>query len=784
MAKNLYFDPVASHPQPGESGKPPAWLESTSVVGERTVRVDAYERVTGTAVYPSDVRLPDMLYGAILGCPHPHAKLTRLDTAEAARTPGVRDLISHKTSGANPKWPWTDQGEADDAPESVTEARLFDTELFFEGEAVCAVAADTPQACWDALRKVKAEYEKLPFVSHPVEALTKGAPKARPDNPDGNRASPPQTYSRGNVERGFSEASAVVERDYLTRCLLHTPLEPHGAAAAWDGDELTIWESTQGVYAVREKVAQVLGLPLSKVRVLGHYVGGGFGSKLETSKYSIMAALLAKRTGRPVKLFLPREQTYLTMGNRPESAMRLKMGADGEGRLTAISFEGTGASGAFPSGGTSLLDWLAKDLYACGNVETRLNDVLINAQPARPFRAPGYPQCSWAVEQAVDELARKLDMDPVELRLKNIPDRSQGREGQPPYTTTGLAECLRRGAEAFDWAEARKRTREQDRSGRYLRGVGAGACNWFLGNGFPPSTVIVSLNADGTVVVNAGASDIGTGSKTVFAVVAAEEMGVTPESVRVENADTGTTHYSRPSGGSKTLPTDGSATRLACVDLKRKLLDWAAEDLDAPRSGLLFRGANIQTYDETKKIAVTDLSHLKSHQTAIGIGHKSPGPDGKVVVPFGAQFCEVEVDRETGEVRLTRFVASHDSGRVIDRLTYDNQVGGGIVMGIGLGMLEERVLDGPTGKLCTRNWHDYKLPTIMDAPPEILSEPIEMPDPEANAIGGKGLGEPVTVPTAAVIANAVFDACGVRLTESPVNAPALVAALAGRKEAA
>jgi xanthine dehydrogenase YagR molybdenum-binding subunit len=747
--------PVPETPEPG--AEPAAWGK-TRIVGASLPRVDGYERVSGTAVYPSDVILPGMLYGAILRSPHPHARVIKVDTAQAATMPGVRAVLSAATPGADLEWPW----------DKEVKSKLFDPHCRFEGEAVAAVAADTPYQARDALRAIRVEYEVLPFVVDERRALEAGAPQV---HGGGNRVKPAQTYSRGDVAQGFAEADVVRERQYRTEAELHTPMELHGCVANWEGNALTLWESTQGVYAVQAGVAEVLRMPLSRVRVIGHYVGGGFGSKLRPGKYSVIAALLAKQTARPVKLFLSREETFLAVGNRPPANMRLKAGVKRDGSLTALEFTATATGGAYPAGGTSLLDWLVRDLYLCPNVRTETADLYIHAGPARPFRAPGHPQCSWALEQMMDELAEVIGMDPVELRLKNIPELSQGREGSPPYTSTGLRACLEQGAEAFGWRQTRKQAAVREGNSRLRRGVGMACCLWAAGGGRPPSTAIVKLFADGSVNLNLGASDIGTGTKTVMALVVAEELGVDPGVIRIENADTGTTQYATPSGGSKTVPTEAPAVRAAAVELKRQLLEMAAEDLGVPAAGLDFEAGEIVVRaDRAKKIALTAISRLQKRGLAVGVGYRGPNPEGKVVNPFAAQFCEVEVDTGTGEVRILRFLGTSESGRVMDRLTFDSQVHGGITMGIGLAMTEQRLFDGSqTGKLVNKNWHDYKLPTMLDVPPELVSVPIDRPDPEANLVGAKGLGEPTTIPTAAAVANAVCHATGVRVTNSPID---------------
>ena len=765
--KGIYYveGTLPETPLPGK--EPPPW-KATSVVGKPLPRVDAYERVSGAAVYPSDVRLPNMLHGAILRCPHPHARVRRVDTSAALKVPGVRVVVS----GATP--------EADLVfkKDPVGDIRLFDSICRYEGDAVAAVAAETPYQAWDAVNAIRVDYEVLPFVADERRALQPGA---APVHPKGN-LSKKDGYERGDVARGFAAADVVLEATYRTECELHTPLEPHGCVASWDGGSLTLWESSQGVYAVQSRVAEVLKLPLARVRVIGHYMGGGFGSKLEPGKYTIIAAVMAKLSGRPVRLFLTREETYLSVGNRPPTNMTVKAGVTRDGTLTALEFTVLGTGGAYTAGGTSLVDWLARDLYTCPNVRTSGTDVFINAGPARAFRAPGHPQGAWALEQMMDALAEAIGMDPVQLRLRNIPSFSQAREGNPEYTSTAFRECLEQGATAFGWEQARRDARAQNVQGHIRRGVGVAGGLWFAGGGRPPATVIVKLFPDGSANLNMGASDLGTGTKTVMAMVVAEELGITPEAVQVENADTGTTQYAYPSGGSKTVPTEAPATRNAAVQVKQKLLAMAAEALNVDLAELDYRGREIVSRrDPATRIAVQELDALKRQGGVVGIGYRGPNPKNKTIHPFAAHFCEVEVNTRTGELKILRFLAAQDSGRVMNRLTYDSQVIGGIAMGIGLATTEMRVLDaGQTGKMVNRNWHDYKLPTALDVPAEVTCLPIEPVDTEANNTGAKGLGEPATIPTAAAVANAVYHATGLRITDTPIHPLQLAQRLADR----
>ncbi|MFH0823185.1 MAG: xanthine dehydrogenase family protein molybdopterin-binding subunit, partial [Pseudomonadota bacterium] len=728
----LYFMEGFSVPETPAPGEDPAPWKETRVVGKPIPRVDAYERVSGRAVYPSDVILPNMLYGAMLRCPHPNALLKWMDVSKAKKMPGVFGVIPGSASWTNIDWSYRGKGKT----------KLFDLHCRYEGDAVAAVAADTPYHAWDAIRAIEVGYQVLPFVSDQRKALDPKAPKV---HDEGNLVGKPEAYQRGDVNKGFAEADIVLEQEYATTALLHTPLELHGCVAKWDGDQLTIWESTQGVFAIQEEMAKALKLPLSKVRVINPYMGGGFGCKLQPGKHTACAAILARMTGRPVKFFITREETYLCTGNRPANIMTLKAGIKKDGTLTALQFTASGESGAYPAGGVQLLDFQIRELYSCPNVKCECTDLYVNAGPARPFRAPGHPQASWALEQMLDALAEKAMLDPVDLRIKNIPTHSQSAAGNPPYTSTGFKKCLEEGAEAFGWTE-RRAAGKTEKKGRIRTGVGVAGATWFMGGGRPPSTVVVRLFADGSANLNMGASDLGTGTRTIMAMIVGEELGIKPNKIQIESADTGTTQFTPPSGGSKTVPSDGPATRAAAVHVKQQLLEMAGRDLKVKPEELTIVSGKVQgKNDPSKSVKISDISELKTRGVIIGVGYKKPNPPDRAIHPFGAQFCEVKVDTLTGEVEITRFVSANDSGRVMNRLTYDNQVRGGVIMGIGLGLIEGRVLDpGATGKLCNKNWYDYKLPTALDVPPEIISVPVDPHDTEANSIGAKGLGEPVT----------------------------------------
>jgi xanthine dehydrogenase YagR molybdenum-binding subunit len=695
------------------------------------------------------------------GVPHANANVRKIDLSAAAKMPGVR--ASSRTACRRRTSLAVGRGQTDQ-PSLRSHCR-------YHGDEVAAVAAETPYQAWDAIRAIKVDYEVLPFVATEDDALKPGAPEVQAG---GNQVGTPSKYERGNVEEGFKSADIVLERTYSTACEIHAPTEPHGCAARWDGKQLTIWETTQGVYPVQSGVAGALRMPLSHVRVIGHNMGGGFGSKLSASKYAVMTAILARKTARPVKLFLPREQTFLSMGNRPPARMTVKAGVKKDGTLTALQLTALTTGGAYSGGGN--VDYVFRELYKCPNVRSEGSSVYIHAGPQRAFRAPGHPQGAWALEQMMDELAEALRMDPVELRLKNITTVSQTRKNIP-YTTTGLADCLREGAKAFGWAEARTKAKS---IGHVRRGVGMAAGMWQGGSGGPPSTVIVKVFADGSANINMGASDIGCGTKTVMAMIVAEELGIPLDRIQIEHADTGTTQYATASGGSKTIPTESPTTRAAALEVKQQLTALAAEQLKvAPGDIALRNGEAIAISDPAKKVALSAISGLRRQGVVVGVGYRGPNPADKAINPFGAHFAEVEVNTLTGEVRIVRFVAAQDSGRVMNFLTYENQVIGGITMGAGLAMMEERILDrATTGRMVNMNWHDYKIPTAMDVPADKTVVPIDLKDKECNSTGAKGLGEPATIPAAPAIANAICHAIGVRVADTPMNPARIIEMLA------
>ena len=728
----------------------PRWDKDAklTVAGTRQTRVEGEEKVTGRARYAYDMRLPGQLYACILRSPHPHARVVKVDTSRAAALTGVRAVVSATDA---PKIQWFE------------ESTLFDPRVRYVGDEVAAVAADSEEIAEDALRLIEVEYEPLPFVVDLVAAQKPDAPQLHDDKP-GNLPSEPKKYSRGDVEAGLREASVVVDEVYTTQVVLHNCFEPHGCTVSWEGDQLTLWDSTQSVFDVRALVAERLELAEHHVRVVKQHMGGGFGSKQVAWKHTVIAALLSKGSGRPVQLMLDRHAENLSSGNRNATRQHLRIGATADGTLTAIDLQAEQQAGAYMVGGEgSDTSGIFQTLYRCENVHTEQRAVYTNTGPAVAFRAPGHVEGAFALESAMDELARRLKIDPVELRRKNYTELHQPRD--VPYTSPdSLRACYDACTEEFGWSSYQKPTAD----GQKRRGIGFAAHDWG-GSGYPPGYAWVKLNTDGSVDVVTGTQDIGSGTRTGLAMVAAEELGMPLESIALHLGDTANGPYAPVSSGSATQATIGPAIRAAAADAKKQLLDAAATFLEVAADKLSIRDGRIWVEGEPNSpVSVANVTNRITPHMIQGHGARGPNPEDKAIRTFGAQCVEVEVDTATGEVTVLRVVASHDCGRVINPTMVDSQIIGAVTQGLGYALIEERIVDYRYGVVLNANLEEYKIPTVADIP-EIIHAMVDLPDPEANPTGAKGIGEPPLIPTAPAIANAVYDATGIRVHSLPIS---------------
>ncbi|HEV8688416.1 MAG TPA: xanthine dehydrogenase family protein molybdopterin-binding subunit [Gaiellaceae bacterium] len=715
------------------------WPEGPgAVVGRPARKVDGYERARGEARYTADVLLPGMLQTAVLRSPHARCRVRRIDLARASEAPGVRGVIG------------------------PGEIEWLTGEPNYEGEPVAAVAADTSAQARSAVELIEVEWEELEPLLDPEEAV-----RRRSFIGDVKR------YERGDFERGLAEADVVVEAEYRTQTVLHNSMETHQAVCEWRGEGLDVYVSTQNIWGVRDDVAEAFDLPPDKVRVVCEYMGGGFGAKNGAGHFTYIAAELARRAGRPVRCALTRREENLVSGNRNATIQRVVAGARSDGTLTALGGEywcSIGWEGWLPSTAGPL-----QMLYSCENVRTTEYPAKLNLPPMSAFRAPGFTEGAWSLECLIDKLAAALGLDPLELRRRNYAD-ADTMDGRP-YSSKNLMECYRRAEPHWNRRhEVRARSDET-----WKRGVGMASQTWYGGGG-PPSYAWVRLGSDGRVNVVTAMQDIGTGTRTAMAQIAAEELGLAVERVEVQVGDSSRGPFATMSAGSSTLPSMGPAVRAAAADAARQLLEIAAQRFDREERVLSLQGGQIVSSDGGSW-PIEEITGMLEDGQILGKGARGPNPAGMRVLTFGVQVAEVAVDVETGEVVVERVYAIHDVGRIVNPLGARSQVEGGIVQALGHTFSEARLDDPRSGTILTRTLDAYKVPTIADVP-EIECEFIDVPDAHLTNLGSKGLGEPPIIPTAAAIANAIRDATGAEVTSLPISREEILRALAEARERA
>jgi CO/xanthine dehydrogenase Mo-binding subunit len=700
-------------------------------VGREVPRVDGLDRARGQIQYTADVQLPGMLHTAVLRSPYARARVTSVDVNAARAARGVRGVLG------------------------PGELEVLKEEPGYVGQAVAAVCAETFGQAQAALAQLNVQWDVLEPLLDPDEAIKQES-----------FVSDVKTYERGEFERGVSEGDVVVEAEYRTAVVLHNSMETHQAVCHWEDDGITVYISTQYIWGVRDSVAEHLGLPPDKVRVVCHAMGGGFGSKNGPGDYTPIAAKLAKRTGRPVKCALSRRDENIAAGNRNATIQRLTAAAKSDGTLTALGGDFINAIGL--SGWSASTEGPMKMLYACDNVRTLQYPVKLNLPPMAAFRAPGFVEGTFALECLLDEVAAKLDLDPLELRRRNY--AGSDRVDDRPFSSKNLEECYRR-AEPH-WA---KRDEVRARSnGPWKHGVGLASQIWYGGGG-PPSYAWIRLGGDGRAQVVTAMQDIGTGTRTAMAQIAAEELGIPFDHVQVSLGDSARGPFASISAGSSTIPSMGPAVRSAAADAKRQLIELAAQRFHLEERVLDIKNGQIVSSDGSNW-PLTEITGLLEDGQILGKGSRGPNPAGMQVLTFGVQVAEVAVDVETGEVRVDKIVAIHDVGRVINKLGASSQVEGGIIQGVGHTLSEERIVDPATGSILTRTLDAYKMPTIADVP-EIVTDLVDVPDPHLTNLGAKGLGEPPIIPTAAAIANAIRDATGADIRSLPISREEMLRAL-------
>ena len=705
-----------------------SWGEAheSRLIGKRIPRLSGADKVTGKAKYTYDINRPGMLYGRILRAPIAHAVITAIDLSQAEALPGVKAAI-----------PLIEPGKR----------------LRYEGQEIAAVAAITDDIAKDAVRLIQFEFDELPFVVDVEEAMGEDAPQIRDDWL--RNQSPPKIDERGNLEAGFAEAAVEVEAAYSAPVQTHVCLEPHGHVAEWNGDNLTVWASTQAVFGNRRDFAQHFKIPEENVRIITEHMGGGFGSKFSPGVEGHAAAELARKAAAPVKLMLTRKDEHLVAGNRPSMTQRVRAGATKDGRLIAYDLRGYGTGGI--SGGAG---FTGPYVYEVPNVRTEKFAVAINAGNERAMRAPGHPQGEFAMDSLMDELAEKLDMDPLEFRRINDTGET-GKIRQAEYTL---------GAKEIGWR--RRNSVPGAGSGVKKRGIGMGSGLWG-GGGHAGTQARVTIHADGTVQAVTGTQDLGTGIRTVIAIIVAEELGLQPHDISVKIGDSEPGLPSGGSGGSTTTPSVAPVVKTAATAAKQKLFERIAPLLETqPEDLRAVDGVVYAASDRTKSLSWSAAAGHLGMETISGNGawHEGLSENGAA----GTQFAEVEVDTETGEVKVIRIVAVQDCGLVMNRLTCESQINGGVLMGLGYALLENRIMDPQTGYMINPNLEDYKVVGAMEVP-EIKSIAFDT-DRKVT-----GVGEPATIPTAGAIANAVYNAIGVRIRDLPISPEKILNALAEKE---
>jgi CO/xanthine dehydrogenase Mo-binding subunit len=709
------------------------------IVGRPATRVDGLERARGEAVYTADLKLPGMLHAAVLRSPYAHARVSSIDLAPALASPGVYAAIGPK-----------------DIPS-------LEEECGFQGAAVAAVCADTYAQARAAVAAIEIEWEELEVVIDPDDAIARGHVHGEP-----------RVSQRGDYEQGLAEADVVVEGEFRTQVVLHNSMETHQAVVQWHGDSLEVYISTQYIWGIRSELASTLELPADKVRVVCHYMGGGFGSKNSADDYTYIAIELAKRSHRPVRCALTRREENLVSGNRNATIQRLTIGAKSDGTLTAMGGDYVNATGW--GGWSSPVEGPMQLLYACPNVKTTTTSAKINQPPMKAFRAPGFVEGTFGVESLLDQLAAKLGVDPLELRRLNYSHHDAADER--PFSGKRLMECYRR-AEPHWERRHEVRARSTD---TVKRGVGMASQIWYGGGG-PPSYAWIRIGSDGRAAVVTAMQDIGTGSRTAMAQIAAEELGIPLDHVTVSLGDSARGPFASISAGSSTIPSMGPAVRAAAADAKRQIIEIAAQRYHLEERVLDIKRGIVVSADGNLSTPLEEVVGLLEDAQILGKGARGPNPAGMQVLTFGVQVAEVAVDVETGEVWVDRIAAVHDVGRVINPLGASSQIEGGIIQGIGHTFSEHRLHDPKTGRILTTTLDSYKLPTIADVP-EIVSELVDEPDEHLTNLGSKGLGEPPIVPTAAAIANAIRDATGAEIRELPISREEMLRALREANERA
>jgi xanthine dehydrogenase molybdenum-binding subunit len=726
---------------------------SSPIVGESVPRTGLDAKVRGAAEYTADLKRPGMLYGRILRSLQPHARIRSIDASKAAALPGVHAVITHR-----------------DVPQVRIDADLLplDQMLRFVGDEVAVVAAERESIAEDALALIEVDYEVLPAVFDAAEALAPGARQLHEHAPGNLVGGEPLVVERGDVAAGLEGAARRFSGHFHTQ--MHSPagMETRTALAEWDGDQVTVWKTSRAVHAVdKRNLARVLELPEENVRVICTTMGGGFGAKDE-SRLAVLTALAARKAGRPVRIEYSRAEEFTAGRNRQETDIDLEIGVNASGAPVAVDMRAVMNAGAYVASGMGVTRRIGQGpiyLYTTPNARFEGRTAYTDRPAGGSFRGLGAPLGHFALEVLIDQVAAETGADPLDYRLAHhvklegqpgqrqtppgelVPD--QPVEGGVPFSSNGLRECILQGAERIGWRD--RRAPNGSASGSMRRGIGVALGN-YKGGGNVQAQAEVRIAPDGGVTVSIGNVDVGQGSETVLAQIAAASLGAPLDSIHMVLADTGSTPPSHITAGSSTTMTSGNAVKEAAEDALRQLREVSS----APATGWASLAGGLSG-------EVTGTASVQSGSTQY------------VLNAFAAHFCEVEADVMTGRIRILRYVAAHDSGRIINPRMAENQVSGGVLQFLGIAMREEMFIDKHLGVTLNPSFLEHKFTSVVDFPAvEVLF--CGEPDP-LGPFGAKALGEPPVVPVFAAVSNAFANATGVWLHEVPFTPDRVLAAL-------
>ncbi|MFL6707064.1 MAG: xanthine dehydrogenase family protein molybdopterin-binding subunit [Massilia sp.] len=738
-----------------------------SIIGQGLDRLDGRLKVTGGARYSAEHPLPRLAQAVIVQSTIASGSVASIDDSAARALPGVMVIMTYLNAPRLPA-PKPDAGGGTGAPPSAPAPLMQDATVKYNGQPVAVVVADTLEHARDAAQALKIRYVAKPAV------LGMQAAKKNLRTPPPRRPGEKTDTTRGNPVGAFSQAATRIDAMYTTPIETHNPMEPHATIAAWSGDELTLYDSSQNISGVQKTAAKTFGIAPEKIRVLCPFVGGGFGSKGSAWTHVMLAAMASKMSGTPVKLALERTQMVGPVGSRPMTEQRMRVGAARDGKLDALLHD-TVSSNSFVLDFSEPCTTMTKMLYTPAHLQTTQKMATMNLGGHTYMRAPGEASGSFALECALDEMAYALKMDPIALRLQNYADTDP--EKNLPFSSKSLRECYRVGAERFGWAKRTPEPRSM-RNGRMLVGMGMATATYPANRDGAKASALI--RADGTALVKCGTHDLGTGTYTIMTQIAADALGLPVNKVRFELGDT-LQPESPGAGGSKTTASVGPAVYAAAKAAREKVVAMAVADLDSPLRGLAPDAVVVEngwlTDRQRPERREPMVAVIARHGgAAVGaVSEEKPGDEKKQysMHSFGAVFVEVHVDPDLGTIRVPRVVGVYGIGKLMNQKTGLSQLMGGVVWGLGMGLMEKTEIDWRTGRAVNANLADYHVPVNADIGSIDVSV-VPEDDPHINVLGAKGIGEIGIVGVAAALGNAVFHATGKRIRDLPITLDKLV----------